>query len=99
MTSIRSRSWSTPSGEKKSAWVVDYRDAGGHRRSKQFKRKKEADVFAATATWELRQGTHTADSQSIIVAKAADNWLARGCRENLEASTIAAYRQHVYLHS
>lgn len=98
MPTIRKRSWTTPDGATKSAWQVDYRDAGGARRSKQFARKKEAEAWTTQAAWEVSQGTHTPDSQSISVTKAADLWLARGEREGLEASTLAAYGQHVRLH-
>lgn len=96
--SVRKREWTTPKGVKKTAWQVDYRDAQGVRRSKQFPQKKKADDFLTTAGFEVRQGTHTADSVSITVAKAGQNWLARGRRENLEASTMDAYEQHVRLH-
>lgn len=96
--SVRKREWTTPAGEKRSAWQVDYRDAQGKRRSKQFDRKKEADAFELTASSEVRDGTHTADSQSITVAKAGELWIKRADREDLEPSTIAAYRQHLKLH-
>ena len=96
--SIRKREWVTPAGVKRSAWQVDYRDAQGARRSKQFARKKEADDFESKAGHEVRQGTHTPDSASITVARAGELWLVRADREGLEGSTIAAYRQHVRLH-
>ena len=96
--SVRSRSWPAKSGEMKTAWQADYRDAAGKRRSKQFRRKKDADDFLKQAGWEVKQGTHTADSQSVTVAKAAETWLARGRREGLEKSTMNAYEQHVRLH-
>lgn len=98
MTSIRKRAWTGPDGAEKTAWQVDYRDAGGKRRSKQFSRKKEAEAWLTTAAYQVQQGTHTPDSQSITVAEAADLWLARGRREKLETSTLAAYGQHVRLH-
>lgn len=96
--SVRKREWVTPAGKTRSAWQVDYRDGQGVRRSKQFAKKREADEFELTAGVEVRQGTHTADSQSITVARAGELWIARAEREDLEASTIAAYRQHVRLH-
>ncbi len=96
--SVRKREWTTPRGVKKTAWQVDYRDAQGARRSKQFPQKKKADDFLTTAGFEVKQGTHTADSASITVSKAGQNWLARGRREDLEASTMDAYEQHVRLH-
>jgi integrase len=98
MMSVRKREWAGPAGIKKVAWQVDYRDNQGKRRSKQFARKKEADDFASKAGHEVRQGTHTADSQSITVAKAAELWLAKAERDDLEGSTIDAYDQHVRLH-
>ncbi|WP_240334259.1 tyrosine-type recombinase/integrase [Sphingobium estronivorans] len=78
--------------------MVDYKDASGKRRAKSFARKKDADMWATTAAYQVQQGTHTPDSQSITISKAADLWLKRGERENLEASTLAAYGQHVRLH-
>jgi len=98
MTSIRKRSWTSPGGEAKEAWQVDYRDAGGRRRSKQFARKKDADAWLTQAAWHVTQGTHTPDSQSITVKRAGELWLARARRESLEPATIAAYDQHVRLH-
>lgn len=98
MPSIRKRSWVGPKGDDRTAWQVDYRDQGGARRSKQFARKKEAEAWLVGAAWQVQQGTHTADSQSITVAKAADLWKQRGEREKLEPSTLAAYDQHVRLH-
>lgn len=98
MASIRKRTWTSPSGDQKNAWQVDYRDSGGHRRSKQFPRKKEAEAWLVNASWEVKQGTHTPDSQSITVAEAAQLWLDQSRREGLEPTTIAAYEQHVRLH-
>ena len=98
MTSIRKRSWTAPDGSEKSGWQVDYVDSAGQRRRKQFARKKEAESWITTAAYQVQQGTHTPDSQSITIATAADLWIKRGEREKLEASTLAAYDQHVRLH-
>lgn len=98
MATIRKRSWTTLKDEVKVAWLVDYRDAGGARRSKQFARKRDADAWLTQAAWHVTQGTHTPDSVSITVEKAADLWLRRARREELEPTTIAAYDQHVRLH-
>lgn len=95
---IRKRSWTAPDGTAKQAWLVDYRDQSGKRRAKQFSRKKDADAWLTTAAYQVTQGTHTPDSQTITIAKAASLWIARGKREKLEASTLAAYDQHVRLH-
>ena len=96
--SVRKREWVTARGEAKSAWVVDYTDQGGKRRLKTFTRKKDADAFAATATVEVREGTHTAASASVTVAGAAKDWLAAAEEAGLERATRDQYRQHVDLH-
>lgn len=98
MASIRKRSWLAPDGTERQAWQVDYRDAAGKRRSKQFSRKKDADAFATKAGYEVSQGVHTPDRESITVEQAGKNWLARGEREDLEPSTLAMYEQHLRLH-
>ncbi|UHD44934.1 site-specific integrase [Aureimonas altamirensis] len=96
--SVRKRTWTTPKGEHKTAWVVDYFDGQGVRRLKTFKLKKEADAFSATASVEVRQGTHVADSASVTVNAAGKLWLATATASGLERSTTAQYRQHLELH-
>lgn len=96
--SVRKREWTTPKGVKKSAWAVDYVDVTGKRRFRQFKLKKQADEFAATASVEIRQGTHVADSASATISQAGKFWMASATANGLERSTIDQYRQHVELH-
>lgn len=96
--SIRKRSWLSPDGTERQAWLADYRDQSGKRRAKQFARKKDAEAFLTKAGYEVSQGTHTPDRESITVKQAGENWLARGDRENLEQSTLAMYEQHLRLH-
>lgn len=98
MASVRKRTWTTSSGVQKSAWQVDYRDAHGRRRSKQFDRKKDADAWSVKARSEVSLGIHTPDSISITVSDAAALWLdsVRACER--EITTIASYEQHVRLH-
>lgn len=98
MSSIRKRTWITPAGDKRTAWLVDYRDPAGRRRSKQFARKKDADAWAVNALAEVQRGVHTPDSMSITVAIAAAKWLDSVRNSNREPTTIAAYEQHVRLH-
>lgn len=95
--SVRKRTWTTK-GVEKSAWVVDYADAQGKRRLKTFDRKKEADQFAATATVEVREGVHVADSASATVVQAGRLWVAAKSRAGRERSTVDQYRQHLELH-
>lgn len=96
--SVRKRQWTTPKGESKSAWVVDYMDQGGKRRQKSFRLKKDADAFALTAGTEVREGRHVADSASATIKEAAKLWIAARERAGRERSTIAQYKNHIDLH-
>jgi integrase len=96
--SVRKRSWKSPSGERKEAWVVDYVDQHGDRHIKTFPKKRDADAHHAIVGVAVRTGTHTADSKSVTVAKAAELWLESCKAAGLEQSTIAAYEQHARLH-
>ena len=73
--SVRKRTWKSPSGETKEAWVVDYVDQHGDRHLKTFAKKRDADAHHAIVGVAVRAGTHTADSKSVTVAKAAELWL------------------------
>lgn len=96
--SVRKREWTTPKGEAKSAWVVDYFDMAGKRRLKTFRLKKEADQFAATASVEVREGVHVADSASVTVEKAGRFWMASGEAAGLERSSLNQRKRHLDLH-
>lgn len=98
MTSIRKRTWIDAKGDPRLAWLVDYRDAGGTRRAKQFIRKKDAEAWSAQAAWQVSQGVHTPDSQSITVALAADQWIKRAEMEGRERSTVKQYKELARLH-
>jgi integrase len=92
--SVRKRTWETRSGETKTAWVVDYTDADGKRHLQTFAKKKDADAFAQQAGVDVRAGTHTPLSRSIIVDQAAKDWITAVELEGREESTLAQYRQH-----
>jgi len=96
--SVRKRTWTTPKGEEKSAWIVDYTDTTGKRRLKTFTKKKEADQFSATASVEVREGTHVADSASITVQAAGKLWVASGETAGLERSTTNQRKSHLEHH-
>ncbi len=96
--SVRKREWTTPKGEKKSAWVVDYTDTGGARRLKTFRLKKEADAFAATAAVEVREGTHVADRETITVDAASKLWILSAKAAGLERSSVEDYERTLRLH-
>ncbi|TCQ28232.1 tyrosine-type recombinase/integrase [Rhizobium sp. PP-CC-3G-465] len=96
--SVRKREWTTPKGEAKSAWVVDYVGSNGKRHLKTFKLKKQADQFAATASVEVREGVHVADSASVTVSKAGALWISSGENAGLERSTVNQRKSHLEHH-
>jgi integrase len=96
--SVRKRAWKSPSGESKEAWVVDYVDQHGDRHIKTFAKKRDADAHHAIVGVGVRAGTHTADSKSVTVARAAELWLESCEAAGLERTTLEAYRQHANLH-
>lgn len=98
MATIRKRAWTAPSGEEKTAWIVDYRDGAGARRFKQFARRKDADAWMTQASWEVARGVHTADSQSVTVSQAADIWVKTAEQKGRERGTIQQYKQMRDLH-
>jgi integrase len=96
--SVRKRTWKSPNGEMKEAWVVDYVDQHGDRHLKTFAKKRDADAHHAIVGVAVRAGTHTADSKSVTVARAAELWLESCEAAGLERTTLTSYRQHATLH-
>src|SRR3984893_16775021 len=96
--SVRKRLWQTAAGEERQAWLCDYTGQSGKSPVKTFARKKDADAFIAKAKIEVREGVHTADSDSVTIRDAADLWLTTGAARGLERATLAAYEQHARLH-
>lgn len=96
--SVRKRSWKTPNGETKEAWVVDYRDQHGERHLKTFARKKDADAHHAAVAVSVRAGIHTPESRSLTVAEAGEIWLKASEAAGLERSTVDSYRSSLRLH-
>jgi integrase len=96
--SVRRRTWKSPDGEIREAWIVDYVDQAGDRHIKTFAKKRDADAHHAVVGVAVRSGTHTADSKSVTVAKAAELWLESCEAAGLERTSMAAYRQRADLH-
>ena len=94
--SVRKRSWITAKGERREAWVVDYRDADGDRSIETLAKKKDADARHAEIKVDVKAGVHVAHSKSETVKEAAADWLAAS--EGLERATVKQYREHVEQH-
>ncbi|MCP4780788.1 MAG: site-specific integrase [Hyphomicrobium sp.] len=93
--SVRKREWTTRRGESKAAWVLDYRARDGKRHLETFSKKKDADARASQVAVDCQDGVHVPDSESITVAKAGKNWIARRTRDGLERGTLTQYRGHL----
>lgn len=91
---VRKRSWVTGSGERRTAWIIDYIDRDGDRHIETFGHKKDADDRHAKVRVNLREGVHIAVSKSVTIAQAAEDWIAGVQLEGREATTVAQYRQH-----
>ena len=96
--SVRKRKWTTARGESKEAWVVDYVDQNGDRHIETFEKKKEADARHAAVRVDIRKGTHVADSATVTVKEAGEDWIRSGQGAGLERTTTDQYRQHLDLH-
>jgi integrase len=96
--SVRKREWTTRTGETKHAWIADYTDQHGKRHIETFQRKKDADAYEAKVLIDIGKGVHVAPSDSITVAEAAQQWIARVKAEGRERATVKGYQEHVDLH-
>lgn len=96
--SVRKRVWKGPDGQPREAWVVDYVDQHGDRHIKTFAKKRDADAHHAIVGTAVRAGTHTADSRSVTVARAAELWLESCEAAQLERASLVAYRERAALH-
>jgi integrase len=98
MASVYKRTWTGQDGRARVRWVAAYKDQHGRRHNKGFKARKDAKAFLVLTEGEVIRGVHTPESSSITLAEAAALWLKRAEIEQLERSTIAAYRSHVTFH-
>jgi integrase len=95
---IRERSWITTAGEQRTAWLADFRDASRRRVHRQFSSKPAAEKWLREARVDDDKGVFTPDSTSPTVAEACDTWIAKCIRDELEPTTISAYKGHVKWH-
>src|SRR3954451_10028195 len=75
MASVRKRSWTTPKGEPRSLWIVDFIDTNGNRDLRLFKTKRDADTFRIKVEGQLTAGMFRPDAAKTSVAGAAADFL------------------------
>lgn len=102
MAKVSKRTWMTPSGEKRTAFVLTYMDGNGLRHRKQFAKKTDADAERVRVEGELAGGIHVPDRDSRTVGDAAKEFLAdyqglvrAGKRTR---TTMDFYERHIRLH-
>jgi integrase len=106
--SVRERTWWTAKqlklpeaerGEKdRKAWVCDYFDQSGVRRLKTFSRQKDAKAWASQTAVDVGKGEHVAESATVTVKVAGEDWIKSCEAAELERATVDQYRQHLNLH-
>jgi hypothetical protein len=100
MASVRKRSWTTATGETRTAWIVDY---GTPRERKHFSTKKAADAFRITVEGQLQAGTYRADASKVTLQAVCDAFLAH-CQgrydrdERMTRKWLTVYRGHISKH-
>src|SRR5262245_11460465 len=103
--SVRKRIWTTTSGKKREAFVVDYgfsKDGKRQRAHKTFTTEREAKAFRREV--EQTSHRHIPTRSSITVSQAADVWLEaikHGTRQHVTSNMTtdlepASLRQIVY---
>lgn len=102
MAKVTPRTWTTPAGEKRRAWLLTYFDKDGGRHRKQFAKKADAEAERVRVEGQLAHGVHVPDRDAITVEQAARAFLAdfqalmvAGKREK---STFKSYDRQVRLH-
>jgi integrase len=103
MASVRKRSWTTSSGEAKTAWCCDYIDNKGDRQRKTFHNKKSADSFRISVEHQIQGGTYRATADKVTIKAACEAFLlyceGRNQRdERMTRKMLAVYRGHINNH-
>lgn len=96
--SVRKRNWITGEGVQRSAWMADYKDQKGRRRSKSFGLKRDAENYLRGVTNQIADGVFVTDDGTETVQAAGKIWLQRKRQDGLERSTLDQYEQHLKLH-
>lgn len=99
MATITTKSWTKKDGSAGKGFVVYFKDRSGKRKSKQFKKRREAEAFRnsspGTAPVQAKRGSTVQD--------ASDAWIAackagRRGNEPVEPTTVESYESLAGLH-
>jgi hypothetical protein len=88
MASVRKRAWTAPSGETKTAWVVDYSDSRGDRQRKHFPTKKAADAFRINIEGQLQSGIYRPGAGKLMLKQVCESFL-KHCEGRHQRDTLS----------
>jgi integrase len=103
MASVRKRTWTSPTGEAKTAWFVDYYDNRGDRQRRHFANKKSADAFRISIEGQLATGIYRPDARRLTVRAACQAFIAH-CEgrlrrdERMTRKMLTVYRGYINNH-
>ena len=103
MAAVRKRTWTAPTGETKTAWMVDYYDSRGDRQRKHFGTKKAADAFRISIEGQLQSGIYRPDASKLTLRHACEGFI-KGCEgrngrdERMTRKMLVVYKGHVNNH-
>jgi hypothetical protein len=103
MATVRKRTWTTATGEAKTAWVVDYIDTNGDRQRKHCPNKKAADAFRVSVEGQIQRGTYRPSADQVTVNSVCESFLewceGRNQRdERMTRKMLVVYQGHVHNH-
>lgn len=76
MAKIRKRTWTTKTGERRTAWQLNYVDRAGNLQQKQYSTRRAADDERIRIEGQIAIGVHVPDKRSITVADAVRAFLS-----------------------
>jgi len=100
MATIRKCTWTTSSGEIRTAFSVNI-EGEGNRQRRQFATRREAEAYRLEIEGQVKGGTFRPDAGRITVAETADRFLTycKGCmerRERMSRQNYKVYEGHIH---
>jgi integrase len=95
---VAKRTWTTLSGEVRTAWVVRYYDDQGIYRQKTFERARDAKAYERRVKGEVEEGTHVPDSTSVTIGEVGKLLLERKEANGNEPDSIRVDETYLRLH-
>lgn len=102
MASKYRRRWTGPDGRPRTAWVVQWVEADGKRRQRQFPTRREATAYHQQLELEITTGTAPTAARTLTLREAAlqfaEHQERRAARGEIERRSAARNTSHVMVH-